>query len=154
MPWPAPRASPHLPMAQDPTSAQTGALSSCPSDATAVPVSSSPQLYPWVPPSWVPFPREVPDAWGWSCPTSPPLPCSLAGRPCPASPRAPAAPRPQGATSSYGSLAPVPCGAAPQSLLFLPLPKTFLWNPHRNLLRIMAPSPFASWQPPQCWLLP
>lgn len=60
----SPMPSSLLPMAQDPPPTHPG--------APAMLVSSSPQLYPWVPLNWVPVPGEVPNSWGWSCPPVPP----------------------------------------------------------------------------------
>lgn len=93
MSLPSPRRSPTLPRARDPMSAPR-AVSFCPGNATAGPVSSFPEpcpAQPWALPSWAylwahipawpwpwpaPIRREVPNAQGWGCPGASPTACS------------------------------------------------------------------------------
>ena len=119
MPWPAPTCPwPRTPLrpSSGPSVPAPVVLQRCQSPAPL-------QLYSGVPQS--PCPHGGVWCPGLELPCCASLPCSLAGRPCPATPRAPAALGPQGAASSYGSLAPIPGQAAPQSWLFLPIPKYF-----------------------------
>lgn len=92
-----PHPHPHSSCPQPRTPCQhSKAISHCPIDAVAGLVFISPQpclVWPWalprqahlqaqVPaqPQPVPVPTELPDAWDWSCPCVPQLPCSWLGR--------------------------------------------------------------------------